>query len=121
MLKVPQADGSGYLLDNLKLPAAAADSTPITWASTNPAAISTSGVVTRQAEDAEVTLTASAAGKTDLQFHFKVPGTLTSVNDLPGVQQMQMCIRDRYWMKQLSGPNRKSSPLSVNRHFPSTR
>lgn len=88
LLKVPQADGSGYLLDNLKLPAAAADSTPITWASTNPAAISTSGVVTRQAEDSEVTLTASAAGKTDLQFHFKVPGTLTSVNDLPGVLQM---------------------------------
>ena len=88
LLKVPQTDGSGYLLDNLKLPAAAADSTPISWASTNPAAISTSGVVTRQAEDAEVTLTAAAAGKTDLQFNFKVPGTLTQVNDLPLVKDM---------------------------------
>ncbi len=88
ILSVPSWDGN-RLIDNLDLDCVTkgeVNQSPITWSSSNEAVISTTGIVTRGAEDAEVTVTATIGEGDDIAskaFTFVVPAASKSVNGMP--------------------------------------
>ncbi len=82
-----------YLMESLNLPTVGGNGSTISWHSTHPDVISTTGWLTRPAADTEVTLTATVS-KGEAQdltkaFTFSVPGRSTEVGDLPLVGEVK--------------------------------
>lgn len=94
ILTVPTWDGN-RLIDNLDLDVVTqgeVNASPITWSSTNEAVISTSGIVTRGAEDAEVTVIATIGTDDDTitkDFTFVVPAASKNINGMPNVTSVK--------------------------------
>lgn len=90
ILSVPSWNGN-TLIDNLDIDIytkGEVNESPIVWSSTNEAVISTSGIVTRGAEDAEVTVTATIGTDDNAvtkDFTFVVPAASKTINGIPTV------------------------------------
>lgn len=88
ILSVPAWDGN-KLIDNLDLDAytvGEVNASPVRWTSTNTNVISTTGKVTRLAQDTEVTVTATIGEGDDIatkDFTFVVPAASKSFNGMP--------------------------------------